>query len=89
MTFRDNFHLFLNLSFEQYLDQIYPGASKFKLIKSKPKLDWSITSKKGETRFEHVNKHSDNNLSKKDHGVFYGDPITVTNIAWAKKGKTL
>lgn len=50
-------------------------------------LDWSIKSKIGETRIEHVNKHSKNDLQKKHHGVFYGNPIDVVNKAWAKKGK--
>ncbi|NDI36496.1 polymorphic toxin-type HINT domain-containing protein [Chengkuizengella sediminis] len=49
-------------------------------------LDWSITSKKGETRGEHVEKHGTNNLQKKEHGVFYGNPTDVINNAWNNKG---
>jgi filamentous hemagglutinin len=48
----------------------------------KSNLDWSTVSKKGETRIDHVNKHSVNDLQKRQHGVFYGDPVKVTNEAW-------
>jgi hypothetical protein len=46
-------------------------------------LDWSIGSKSGESRQAHVSLHGANNLQKQYHGVFYGDPVTVTNEAWA------
>lgn len=50
-------------------------------------LNWkAIVSKSGETREEHVMLHKINIKRKEDHGVFYGDPIDVTNKAWAKKG---
>ena len=49
-------------------------------------LDWSIVSKKGETRIDHVRLHESNNLSKPDHGVFYGDSIDRINNAWANRG---
>jgi|GEM_PF-722084 len=45
-------------------------------------LDWSIVSKNGETRQDHVGLHGEQNLQKKSHGVFYGDPVTITNDAW-------
>jgi hypothetical protein len=46
-------------------------------------LDWSIVSGAGETRQVHVGAHAANNLQKPLHGVFYGDPVAVTNDAWA------
>uniref|UniRef100_UPI0011842636 RHS repeat-associated core domain-containing protein n=1 Tax=Paraburkholderia sp. BCC1885 TaxID=2562669 RepID=UPI0011842636 len=49
-------------------------------------LDWSIVSKKGECRCTHVNKHGVNDLQKKDHGVFYGDPTSKINDVWNSKG---
>jgi len=55
--------------------------------KQKEELDWSIIKKKtGETREEHVKLHGVNDLQKKEHGVFYGDPVATTNNAWANKG---
>lgn len=51
-------------------------------------LDWSIVSKKGETRCTHVNKHGVNDLQKKEHGAFYGDPTSKVNEAWNSKGNT-
>jgi hypothetical protein len=44
--------------------------------------DWSIVSGSGETRPAHVGLHGSNNLQKPIHGVFYGDPVAVTNEAW-------
>lgn len=49
-------------------------------------LDWSIVSKRGETRTQHVMNHGQNNLQKPSHGVFYGDPVSVTNDAWSNRG---
>ena len=47
-------------------------------------LDWSIVSKTGETRAAHINaQHGNLNLQKPSQGVFYGDPVAVTNDAWA------
>jgi RHS repeat-associated protein len=43
-------------------------------------LNWS------DYRIEHVKDHGKNNILKEYHGVFYGDPISVTNKAWANKG---
>lgn len=47
-------------------------------------LDWSIVSKTGETRAAHINaQHGNLNLQKPFQGIFYGDPVAVTNDAWA------
>ena len=47
-------------------------------------LNWSIVSKTGETRAAHINaQHGNLNLQKPSQGVFYGDPVAVTNDAWA------
>ena len=47
-------------------------------------LDWSIIGKAGETRAAHINaQHGNLNLQKPSQGVFYGDPVAVTNDAWA------
>jgi hypothetical protein len=47
-------------------------------------LDWSVVSKTGESRSAHINaQHGNLNLQKPSQGVFYGDPIAVTNDAWA------
>jgi len=47
-------------------------------------LDWSIVGKTGETRAAHINaQHGNLNLQKPSQGVFYGDPVAVTNDAWA------
>jgi hypothetical protein len=48
-------------------------------------LDWTVVNRRGETRKQHVMKHGNNNLHKKRHGVFKGDPIKITNIAWNKR----
>ena len=50
------------------------------------KLDWNHHYKKSETRIEHVMEHSKNSLKKKNHGVFYGNPIAVTDKAWKSRG---
>ncbi|MBN6078295.1 hypothetical protein HYE59_12395 [Aggregatibacter actinomycetemcomitans] len=34
----------------------------------------------------HVSLHGQNNLQKQSHGVFYGDPVKVTNEAWQNRG---
>jgi RHS repeat-associated protein len=47
-------------------------------------LDWSIVSKTGETRVEHViAQHGAMDLQKPIQGVFYGDPVATVNDAWA------
>ncbi len=48
-------------------------------------LDWSIKSSDGETRVDHVTLHSVNDLQKKLHGVFYGNPVEVIKEAWRIK----
>ncbi len=49
-------------------------------------LDWdSVVGKNGETRVEHVMKHGSPNPGKVNHTVFNGDPISMTNQAWASK----
>ncbi|MDR2067389.1 MAG: hypothetical protein LBP41_00140, partial [Holosporaceae bacterium] len=40
------------------------------------RLNWNAV------RESHVRKHGGQNLSKLEHGVFYGDPVRVTNEAW-------
>ncbi len=49
-------------------------------------LDWSLVSKKGEMRTQHVQLHESNNMQKPDHGVLYGDSVKTINDAWAIKG---
>ncbi|GAA0827955.1 hypothetical protein GCM10009080_00350 [Cupriavidus pauculus] len=50
---------------------------------SQPGLDWSIVSKTGESRPDHiVAQHGDLNLNKPNQGVFYGDPVSTVNDAW-------
>ncbi|WP_423395032.1 filamentous hemagglutinin N-terminal domain-containing protein [Burkholderia sp. LMG 21824] len=52
--------------------------------KTQQALDWSIVSKSGETRPDHViNQHGDLNLQKQAQGVFYGDPVSTVNNAWS------
>jgi len=50
-------------------------------------IDWSIVSKLGETRPDHVNLHNTDNLGKIDHGVFYGVGKTVADQAYARAMK--
>jgi filamentous hemagglutinin len=46
-------------------------------------LDWSIVSRFGETRIDHIGaQHGAINLNKPIQGVFYGDPISAVNDAW-------
>jgi len=45
-------------------------------------LDWSIVSKSGETRTQHIRGHEANNLQKPQQGVFYGDGVRALNDAW-------
>jgi len=49
-------------------------------------LDWdTIVSKNGETRADHILRHAIPNCSRKSHGVFDGNPITMVNTAWARR----
>jgi RHS repeat-associated protein len=52
-------------------------------------LNWSRINSQGQTASEHVELHGVNNLQKREHGVFYGNPIRVTNEAWENKGSLL
>ena len=63
------------------------------LNSSGQKLDWNaVVPKKGkyagQTREDHVRLHNIDNKSKPDHGIWNGDGVTITNIAW-KVGKSL
>ena len=50
------------------------------------RLNWDIiVNKKGETRLEHISKHSIPNPSRKTHGVFNGDPQKIIEEAWNRK----
>ncbi|WP_244102210.1 filamentous hemagglutinin N-terminal domain-containing protein [Burkholderia gladioli] len=52
-------------------------------------LDWSIVSKSGETRADHViDQHGSLNLNKPNQGVFYGDPVSTVNDAWSTVRQT-
>ncbi|MBI3819718.1 MAG: hypothetical protein HY286_13565 [Planctomycetes bacterium] len=47
-------------------------------------LDWSVISKTGETRAEHViAQHGAMNLQKEVQGVFYSNPVGSINEAWS------
>ncbi|BAP61008.1 hypothetical protein MMKA1_08910 [Methanococcus maripaludis KA1] len=64
-------------------------VNKVDNAKDLSKLDWdSVVSNKGETRIEHVNLHvkDTTNPYKSTHGIFNGNPVDITNDAWAKKG---
>ncbi len=46
-------------------------------------LDWdAIVSKKGETRIDHINRHSVPRPDRQTHGVFNENPVTAVNNAW-------
>ena len=52
------------------------SASRASTSKNFSSLDWSSA------RILHVKEHSGQNLTKPEHGVFYRDPVKVTNEAW-------
>ena len=53
-------------------------------------LDWDkIISKKGESRFDHIIRHVEPDSSRNTHGVFYGDPKTMIEQAWRKRGNVV
>lgn len=52
------------------------SSSGTSVSKNFTSLDWSSI------RILHVKEHSGQNLIKPEHGVFYGDPVKVTNEAW-------
>ena len=54
--------------------------------KSSEKLNWdAIVSKKGETRVEHIKRHTVQNNSRETHSVFNGNPINMVNDAWEQR----
>lgn len=56
------------------------------IMKNKELLDWdTIVSKKGETRTEHIIRHTIPNSNRKSHGVFNGNPIDMVNTAWKQR----
>lgn len=49
-------------------------------------LNWDkVISKKGETRIDHINRHSVPNPQRSTHGVFNGNPQDIVNQAWKNK----
>ncbi len=52
------------------------GAARAGTASQFSELDWSTY------RISHVKEHMTPNVSKLEHGVFYGNPIEVTNEAW-------
>ena len=54
--------------------------------KSSEKLNWdAIVSKKGETRVEHIKRHTVQNNSRETHSVFNGNTIDMVNDAWEQR----
>lgn len=54
--------------------------------KSSEKLNWdAIVSKKGETRVEHIKRHTVQNNSRETHSVFNVNPIDMVNDAWEQR----
>ncbi len=54
--------------------------------KSSEKLNWdAIVSKKGETRVEHIKRHTVQNNSRETHSVFNENPIDMVNDAWEQR----
>ncbi len=45
-------------------------------------LDWSMVSKRGETRWDHVQSHTHPKPERDTHGVFNGKPVATLNEAW-------
>ncbi len=64
----------------------YTTVSKTSYGKSSEKLNWdAIVSKKGETRVEHIKRHTVQNNSRETHSVFNGNPIDMVNDAWEQR----
>ena len=62
------------------------GRGKTSYGKSSEKLNWdAIVSKKGETRVEHIKRHTVQNNSRETHSVFNGNPIDMVNDAWEQR----
>ena len=58
--------------------------------KSSGDLNWDkVVSKKGETRIDHVNRHTAPNPQRTTHGVFNGNPQDIVNQAWKNKGNVV
>ena len=54
--------------------------------KSSDNLNWdNVIGKKGETRVEHVKLHESNDLTKAEHGVFYGEAKNTIEKAWENR----
>jgi len=53
-----------------------------------PVLDWTRTNPQGQSAVDHVNLHGVNDLKKPKQGVFNGNPIQITEEAWAKAHQT-
>ena len=54
--------------------------------KSGGSLDWdTIISRKGETRVQHINRHSTPNNTRKTHGVFHRNAVEMVNEAWEQR----
>lgn len=55
-------------------------------MKNEELLDWdTIISRKGETRTEHIFRHTIPNSNRKSHGVFNGNPTDMVNVAWKQR----
>lgn len=75
--------LFISLSSPAMEGNAGFGQSPF-AAKNTTALDWSIVSKAGETRAAHVTaQHGALNLQKPVQGVFYGNPVSTLDDAWA------
>lgn len=46
-------------------------------------LDWSLVTGNGETRLAHVRRHGADLPNRRVHGIFDGDPESLTNEAWS------
>ena len=62
------------------------SGNKTSYGKSSEKLNWdAIVSKKGETRVEHIKRHTVQNNSRETHSVFNGNLIDMVNDAWEQR----
>lgn len=61
-------------------------SPKTNCTKPNNNLDWNtIVSKNGETRTDHILRHTLPNSNRKSHGVFNGNPINIVNTAWKNR----
>ncbi|CUO84480.1 biotin synthase [Agathobacter rectalis] len=75
-------------STSRFISNPYSKYSKYETSygKSSEKLNWdAIVSKKGETRVEHIKRHTVQNNSRETHSVFNGNPIDMVNDAWEQR----